>query len=130
MMAPVRSPTSISVWDAISARGKLVMVGRGGGIVSGLSMTNLDTASAGIYGSLSDIAAGPPGVVAVGIPSGSYLVAFSHDGFSWRGLPLSLSSRPTFVRYSRNRFLVCGENGGGGLRLTVSSAPQRRSTDP
>ena len=110
--SPLRSPTSISVWDAVSAGGKLVMVGRGGGIVSGLSMTNLDTASAGIYGSLSGIAAGPPGVVTVGIPSGSYRVAFSPDGFSWRGLPLSLSSRPTFVRYSRNRFLVGGEKGG------------------
>jgi|GEM_PF-3888702 WD40 repeat protein len=103
------SPASISVWDALFADGKLVMVGRAGGIVSGPSVGQLETVSAGINDRLVSIAAGPPGAVAVS--ADRYLAAFSPDGFSWQALPLALPGRATFVRYSRERFLMGGEQG-------------------
>lgn len=103
------SPTSIAVWDALFAGGRLVMVGRAGGIVSGPSVGQLETVSAGINDRLVGIAAGPPGAVVVS--ADRYLVAFSPDGFSWQALPLALSGRSTFVRYSRERFLMGGEQG-------------------
>ncbi len=107
----VRSPSSITVKDAIFVDGKLVMVGRAGGILSGPTVTRLETIHAGLDPLFNSVAAGPPGVVAVA--DTRFIVAFSPDGLSWRGLPLALSSqsRPKFVRYSRGRFVMGGEHG-------------------